>query len=344
MIGDGDTLVDLEFKMYDLSYKNYRVYLDKFNLFNYIDMIKLISPEFLMRYLARYTDKDYHRLTSKSCIDLTKTCINTPDFREYLRDNADNIMRSSKELYYDSLYALRNELLSAGFDFTVNELNGDDSRSIEFLLAFAKKNRPDLFDKYDYIFNNLPYSENTNDDMVKTDVDEYKPCSDTEDHIDTLADNKALSEVFKYMKEHLVNIETPLDFLQLCIRATDYYYYKHRNDIKDIDIFDHEYNALIDFINLIKFLLDTYNNSVEEANKIAIKLTQKVSDTSINEVLLTDYFNLSFVKHEHVSNILRKYANNRIKTISDLLNSNTDYNKYMSNNYIYVYAACFTYE
>ena len=178
MIGEGTTLVDLEFKMYDLSYKNYRVYLDKFNLFNYIDMAKLISPEFLMGYLAKHTDKDYHRLTSKSSIDLMKMCIHIQDFRKYLRDNTGNIMRSSKELYYNSLYALRNELLSNGFDFTVNELNGEDSRSIEFLLAFAKKNRPDLYDKYDYIFNNLGYSENINNDMVKTDVEEYRPCSD----------------------------------------------------------------------------------------------------------------------------------------------------------------------
>lgn len=341
MIGDGDTLVDLEFKMYDLSYKNYRVYSDKFNLFNYIDMIKLISPEFLMGYLAKHTDKDYHRLTSKSSMYLMKMCIHIQDFRKYLRDNTGNIMRSSKELYYDSLYALRNELLSAGFDFGVNELNGDDSRSIEFLLAFAKKNRYDLFDKYTYIFKNLPYSEN-DEDMMKTDIKECGTCLEdtTKDHIDTLTDNKALSEVFKYMEEHLVNIETPLDFLQLCIRATDDYYYKHRNDIKDIDIFDHECNVLIDFINLIKFLLDKYNTPIEEANKIAIKLTQKVSDRSINEVLLTNDFNLSFVKHEHVGNILRKYSNDRVKTISDLLNSNTDYNKYMANNYIYVYAAC----
>ena len=340
IIEEVDTLVDLEFMMYDLSYKNYRVYLDKFNLFNYIDMIKLISQEFLMGYLAKHTDKDYHRLTSKSCLDLMKTCIHTPDFRKYLRDNTGNIMRSSKELYYDSLYALRNELLSAGFDFTVNELDGDDSRSIEFLLAFAKKNRLDLFDKYTYIFNNLPYSENVNDDMEKIDIEECGACLDnTKDHIDTLADNKALSEVFKYMKEYLVNIETPLDWLQLCIRATDYYY-KHQNDTKDANILYTGGNTLLDFVGLIKFLVYKYNKSVEEANKIAIELTQKVSDTSINEALLTDDFSLSFVKHEQVDIILRKYSNDRIKTISDLLNSNTDYNKYMANNYIYVYAAC----
>ena len=341
MTGEGTTLVDLEFKMYDLSYKNYRVYLDKFNLFNYIDMAKLISPEFLIGYLAKHTDKDYHRLTSKSSIDLMKMCIHIQDFRKYLRDNTGNIMRSSKELYYDSLYALRNELLSAGFDFTVNELDGEDSRSIEFLLAFAKKNRLDLYDKYTYIFNNIPYSENDGD-MVKTDIRECGTClDDTKDYIDTLADNKALSEVFEYMKEHLVNIETPLDFLQLCIRATYHYYTKYEDEIKDLELLHTCDNSLTEYIILIKHLLEKYNNSVDEDDKISIVLRQALSDIYVNDTILTDDFRLHLATHKYLTDdILYSDTNCKISNVSDLLNSKANYNKYIANKHLEAYAAC----
>lgn len=177
MVGEETTLIDLEFNIYDISYKTYRVYLDKFHLFNYIDIADLISPEFLMGYIAKKTDKDFHRLTSKTNIALMKMCIDTQDFREYLRNNTGNVIRTSRELYYDSLYSLRNELLSSGFDFRINELNGDDSRSVDFLLKFAKENRTDLYNKYTYIFNDLEYSENTNyNDVGETDIEDRCVC------------------------------------------------------------------------------------------------------------------------------------------------------------------------